>query len=373
MFLVGPNGAGKSCFLDSLKFVADSLTSSLDHALRERGSIKEVRRRSGGHPTHFSIRTDFVLPDHRSGHYSFRVGAVKHAGFEVQDEECQILEEHGVFAKHSFRVGGGLVKHSSVAAPAVVKDRLALVNYAGTSEFRPVFDALSRIEIYNLNPKEIARPQTTDPTDQLQRDGANAATILRQVRGDDLDQMNRFLGQIVPGLREVETKQLGTYETMEFRQNVKGQKDPWRFLASSMSDGTLRAFGVLLATLQSADKGPLLLGLEEPETAVHPAAAHVLLEALRVAADRRQVLVTSHSPDLLDDPDLDESSLLTVQSVDGITRIGPIDETSRDMLRRSLFTPGELLRQNQIEMSPEAKANPPEAQLAFFEVEGVGS
>jgi predicted ATPase len=160
---------------------------------------------------------------------------------------------------------------------------------------------------------------------------------------------------------------------MEFRQNVKGQKDPWRFLASSMSDGTLRAFGVLLATLQSADKGPLLLGLEEPETAVHPAAAHVLLEALRVAADRRQVLVTSHSPDLLDDPDLDESSLLTVQSFDGITRIGPIDETSRDMLRRSLFTPGELLRQNQIEMSPEAKANPPEAQLAFFEVEGVGS
>lgn len=47
MFLVGPNGSGKSSFLDSVKFVADSLSTSLDHALRERGTIKEVRRRSG--------------------------------------------------------------------------------------------------------------------------------------------------------------------------------------------------------------------------------------------------------------------------------------------------------------------------------------
>jgi len=49
--LVGPNGAGKSNFLDALRFVADGLRTSLDHAFRERGGIGEVRRRSGGHPT----------------------------------------------------------------------------------------------------------------------------------------------------------------------------------------------------------------------------------------------------------------------------------------------------------------------------------
>ncbi len=37
MFLVGPNGAGKSNFLDALRFVTDSLRTSLDHALREVG------------------------------------------------------------------------------------------------------------------------------------------------------------------------------------------------------------------------------------------------------------------------------------------------------------------------------------------------
>lgn len=52
-FLVGPNGSGKSNFLDAIRFVADSLRSSPDHALHDRGTIKEVRRRSGGHPNHF--------------------------------------------------------------------------------------------------------------------------------------------------------------------------------------------------------------------------------------------------------------------------------------------------------------------------------
>lgn len=74
-FLVGPNGAGKSNFLDALRFVADALNSSLDHAIRDRGGINDVRRRSGGHPNHFGIRLDFALPDGSRGHYAFRIGA----------------------------------------------------------------------------------------------------------------------------------------------------------------------------------------------------------------------------------------------------------------------------------------------------------
>src|SRR5215467_5403112 len=86
-FLVGPNGSGKSNFLDALRFTSDSLRSSLDHALRDRGGIGEVRRTSGGHPTHFGIRLEFQLPDLR-GHYAFRIGARPRGGYEVQTEEC---------------------------------------------------------------------------------------------------------------------------------------------------------------------------------------------------------------------------------------------------------------------------------------------
>lgn len=70
-FLVGPNGAGKSNFLDALRFVADSLSTTVDHALRDRGGINEVRRRSGGHPNHFGLRVDFRLRTGASGHYAY--------------------------------------------------------------------------------------------------------------------------------------------------------------------------------------------------------------------------------------------------------------------------------------------------------------
>src|ERR1035437_11030884 len=75
IFLVGQNGSGKSNFLDALRLVSESLTTYLDHALRERGGINEVRRRSSGHPTHFGMRLEFALAGGIQGHYAFRVGA----------------------------------------------------------------------------------------------------------------------------------------------------------------------------------------------------------------------------------------------------------------------------------------------------------
>lgn len=75
--LVGPNGSGKSNFLDALRFTTDALSTTLDNALRDRGGINEVRRRSGGHPNNFAVRLDFRLPSAGTGFYSFKIGAVR--------------------------------------------------------------------------------------------------------------------------------------------------------------------------------------------------------------------------------------------------------------------------------------------------------
>ena len=64
--------------------------------------------------------------------------------------------------------------------------------------------------------------------------------------------------------------------------------------------------------------------------------------------------MTSHSPELLDDPDIRDDSILAVESKDGVTVIGPVDEAGRSVLHDRLFTPGELLRQNQLAPSPES-------------------
>ena len=78
-FLVGRNGSGKSNFLDALRFVADALNSSLGHAIRDRGGINDVCRRSRGHPNHFSIRLEFVLPEGFTGTMLFKLGSVRQA------------------------------------------------------------------------------------------------------------------------------------------------------------------------------------------------------------------------------------------------------------------------------------------------------
>ena len=116
-----------------------------------------------------------------------------------------------------------------------------------------------------------------------------------------------------------------------------------------MSDGTLRALGVLTALFSGNEDRLSPIGIEEPESALHPAAARLLLDALRDASARRQVLVTSHSPDLLDNETLGEREILAVTATAGQTTIGRLDVTARAALENSLFTPGELMRVNQLQ------------------------
>jgi predicted ATPase len=353
-FLVGPNGSGKSNFLDALRFVADSLRRSLDHALRERGGIAEVRRRSAGHPNHFAIRLDVKLRDGTTGHYSFRIGARPQGGFEVQNEECMLQRPEGAPALFHVRKGT-VAKSTSPTPPPASPDRLYLVNAAGLPEFRPIYDALSHMGFYSLNPDRIRDLQTPDPGDLLARDGSNIASVLAQMSKRDQsgkDRIENYLGKVVPGVEQVEPKVIGPKETLEFRQKVAGSTGPWRFLAANMSDGTLRSLGVLVSLFQSSngDAVPIsLVGIEEPESALHPAAARVLLDSILAASSRTQVIVTSHSPDLLDYKELPIDSILAVLAEEGETHIAHLDEGARGALSRHLYTAGELLRLDQLQ------------------------
>lgn len=349
-YLVGQNGAGKSNFLDALHFVRDALSGSLDNAINERGGLNEVRRRSSGHPTHFGIRIEFRLNDGREGFYAFDIGAMSSGGYEVQHERCAIGRlGRGPF----FRIEKGrLLESSEPTFPSVTSDRLALVAASGLTVFRPVFDALTTMGFYNLNPKLMRELQKPQDGRLLKPVGENIASVighLQRVAPDRVETIKEYLRSVVPMVHGMERKAIGPMETLEFRQDMAGAKHPWKFLAQNMSDGTLRALGVLTALLQSnSDYSPTLVGIEEPETALHPAASAALREVLVQASETTQVLVTSHSPDLLDDAGIDADSVLSVVSEGGETKIAPLDQASRQMLREHLFSAGELLRMNQL-------------------------
>ena len=71
------------------------------------------------------------------------------------------------------------------------------------------------------------------------------------------------------------------------------------------------------------------------------------------ASERVQVIVTTHSADLLDRECVPVDSVLPVVAADGESKIGPLDEVGRSVLRDGTFTAGELLRIDQLHPDPQ--------------------
>ena len=111
-------------------------------------------------------------------------------------------------------------------------------------------------------------------------------------------------------------------------------------ISASNSDGTIRLIAILAALYQSPPR--TLVVIEEPERNIHPGALAVLADVIKEASTRMQVVITTHSPDLIDhfDPD----AIRVVERVDGATVVGRMDATQRGVVRDKLFTTGELLR-----------------------------
>lgn len=357
MLLVGPNGSGKSNFLDALRFVAESLRTTMDQALRERGGIKEVRRRSRGHPTHFAIGLRMTLAGGESAAYHFRVGAKQEGRVEIQEEDCLIDDGH---QKVEYRVRNGVVEHATFhPRPPASTDRLYLTIASGFPEFRGLYDLLSGMGFYSISPERLRDLQEPDAGNLLLRDGRNLTSVLAWIERNNpnvKERIEEYLGNIVSGVKRVDRKMFGPKETLEFRQIVAGDDNPWSFMAQNMSDGTLRAFGVLVSLFQCFGRPPEtpipLVGIEEPEATLHPGATSVLMHALREVSNYTQVLATSHSPELLDDIELGSETLLAVDSRAGETTIGSVNEASVSAMRDRLYTAGELLKLDQLKPQP---------------------
>jgi predicted ATPase len=355
--LVGRNGSGKSNFLDALRLVADALQTSLDHAIKSRGGIDAVRRRSTGHPRNFAIRLEMNLDEWDTATYGFEVGSRPEGGFFVKQEELLIVAPNNRTIAHYLVREGRIAEASKENMPPAADDRLYLVNAAGLPDFRVVYDGLLAMGFYNVNPEAMKELQSPDAKELLHHDGANIASVIARLEKDQpeiAERITKYLSTVVSGISNVQRVALGPRETLEFRQGIEGAKHPWRFYAASMSDGTLRALGTLVAVMQLVErKEPVrLVGIEEPETALHPAAAGALMDALREASVRTQIVITTHSPDLLDQVDPDQDRLLAVQVTKGTTAIGLVDPASREAIREHLYSPGELLRMDQLQIDP---------------------
>jgi predicted ATPase len=354
-FLVGRNGSGKSNFRDAIDFLAEAMASPLHAVFDRRGGVSVVRNRTAAanHPRNLGLGVDLgpINGELKGAHYAFEVRAVKDHGFEVVREQCIVYPNQGTPVlfdrrRRRFRSNlGGLI-------PSVEPASLALPVVAGESRFAPVLKTLSAMRSYSIEPAKLREMQEPDPGLGLKSDGGNAAGVLQEIRRrsrDDFERICEFLQVIVPNTTSVRPARRGNKLALEFTQQWGGGK-PIRFEASSMSDGTLRALGLLTAVYQHPP--PSLLAIDEPEATIHPGALPVILDLIRHASRFRQVVVTTHSPDVLDADWIEGRHIRIVSCHEGTTRITPLARGTDEAIAEQLGRPGELLRSNALSEAP---------------------
>ena len=113
------------------------------------------------------------------------------------------------------------------------------------------------------------------------------------------------------------------------------------FEAYQESDGTLRVAGIITALLQEPPVP--VIAIEEPELTVHPGAIPLVADFLIQASRRSQVLVTTHSPELLDCVDASAVRVVS-RSPERGTMVSPMSATQGEAVRRGLLSLGEVLR-----------------------------
>jgi predicted ATPase len=365
--LVGKNGSGKSNLVDALDLLSDCMVRPLQSALDNRGGIEGVACRSYGSlreqlSPNFSIRVDFALPGTRirRGHYSFAVQGEFVSTPVVTHEQCVLatLEGERVWFdrdQEGFRT-------NIAVAPALDRQALALPIIGGVEQLAPLVQALKAMHSYAMEPARIREMQDPDGGLALRRDGSNLASVIRTLSRQDrqfLSRLGEVLGSIVPGLTSLKPVRRGKRLTIEFFQSY-AQNQSFQLEADEVSDGTLRVLGMLVAVMQQP--APSVILIEEPEASIHPGAIGAILDLIQIAAERSQVIITTHSPDLLDAEWLKSDQIRVVSWAEGSTSVAPLGEGAILALQQHLMGAGELFRANALDSEP---ASQPESGSLF--------
>ena len=189
----------------------------------------------------------------------------------------------------------------------------------------------------------LRTPQNPTNDERLHSDGSNFASVFRALARNKAGQQSRIdiidsVRAVIPTLQDINIQLVGGFLTPVFRV-IEADGNQHEFNVSQMSDGTLRILGLLTALYHP--NRPQILALEEPEQTVNPGILLVLADAIKAMTGRSQVLVTTHSPSLIDHFDISE--IYAVSLSDFGTAVTQVAGPQLDAVRKGLFSAGELM------------------------------
>ena len=171
--------------------------------------------------------------------------------------------------------------------------------------FYPGFD-VTRSSTLRTRAADI-KPDTT-----LSANGDNLGTVLHEIltRYDyrsAAEELRDFLRVAYPAFEEIHCDTAyGTPPQVLVRIREKGMSRSMEL--GELSDGMVRF--LCLATALLSPGPSMLVAIDEPELGLHPGLLPIVAEMIKAAAERTQVLVTTHSPDLLNCFDISDVAVM---------------------------------------------------------------
>lgn len=375
--VVGPNGVGKSNFVDSLKFFRDVVKDGLDHAVIGREGIDRIRQTYKSRPYNIGVDFQFSAYDadetdsrYESARYEMTLSG-KEGEYRVEAEKAEYwnVGEHFDDADRPIkgysprrferRREGELVINGSTYERRVRADQVALGQSIDLDELgEPITQFASGWHFCSLYPNTLRKLSPPTKDDGLSEDGSNWASVVRALKKtksgrQSLERIAEVMRVTLPGYRDISVETAGSYLVPRIsiatalESQTKDSREQ-RFDPVQLSDGTLRIFGILLALYQQP--APTLLVIEEPEQTVHPGVLPALAEACKEAALRTQIIITTHSPHLVDQFSPEQVRIAWMNG--GVTRISRIRDAQMEAVKRRLMSLQEYMLAEGLQPEP---------------------
>lgn len=356
VFLVGANASGKSNFLDAFRFLRDIVMpgGGFERSVADRGGVSRIRCLAARR--HPNVSIEVSLAEGAKAVWRYRINFAQDTQRRPLVREERVWRDSDVVLVRPDR--------QDEADPERLR-QTHLEQTIANRAFREIATFFRTIRYYHIVPQLVRDPErslgrTADPF---------GGDFLEQIARSHKSTRDARLRRILAALK-VAVPQLGDLRLRKDERGVphlEGNYEHWRPRGAwqterDFSDGTLRLMGLLWALLDGS--GPLLL--EEPELSLHPGIVGQIPQLMWRGqrgrkARRRQVLLSTHSSDLLRDEGIGADELLLVT---------PSEEGSTIQVGADI---AEIRQALEAGLSPAEAAIPytqpkDAAQLALFEI-----
>ncbi len=302
---LGPNGSGKSTVFDVFAFLSECFTIGLRKAWDRRGRFKELRTRGSDGPIEIELKYR-ENPGASLITYHMAIQEEPTGPFVAEEWLQWRRREHGKpFRFLDFQRGKGRVVSGEQpdedelrATEELESPELLAVNTLGQLAKHPRVGALRRFitgwHLSYLSADATRGHPEAGPQERLSSTGDNLPNVIQYLKEQHPERLERILRTLsarVPRLERVDAEMM---QDGSLLLQIKDAPFERPVLARFASDGTLMMLSYL--TLLYDPKPPELIGIEEPENHLHPRLLPDLAEECRIASDRTQLLITTHSP-----------------------------------------------------------------------------